>query len=302
MSPVLLALGASLFYGGADFWATGLTKRTSPVAVTTWSQLASAVVLAVLLLGGAQRFDAGALGWGAVAGGVGGLGLLLYYRALAAGPASVVAPLAAAGTAVPVVVGLVRGDPTGALALLGLPVVVVGITVVATNGGDGRVSPPCGAALRGPRDDPEPDGEEAPAARAVSLALVAAALLGVFFVLLGEGSDGQGELSVTLGVQLGGLALNAAYLVATRRSPTELVVPGRLLVALALLGGLNLGGDASLTFAIGGGALGAVSVLTSLGPVLTAVLAWVVRRERAPRAQLAGVGVAFLGVVLVASG
>ncbi len=301
MSPILLALGASLFYGGADFWAAGLTRLTSPVAVTTWSQLTSAVVLVVLLLGGAQPLDAGALGWGAVAGAMGGLGLLLYYRALSAGPASVVAPLAATGTAIPVVVGLVRGDPASALALLGLPVIVVGITVVAMNGG-GRVSPPCGAALRGPRNDAVPDGGEARGARPVPMALVAAALLGVFFVLLGEGSGGQGELSVTLGVQLGGLALNGAYLVATRRSPTELVVPGRLLVALALLGGLNLGGDASLTFALGEAALGVVSVLTSLSPVLTAVLAWVVRRERAPWTQLAGVGVAFLGVVLVAAG
>ncbi|CAA9242524.1 MAG: hypothetical protein AVDCRST_MAG20-1820 [uncultured Acidimicrobiales bacterium] len=300
MSPIVLALGASLFYGGADFWAAGLTRRTSPVAVTTWSQLSSGVVLMVLLLGGGQPFDAGALCWGAVAGAAGGLGLLLYYRALAAGPASVVAPLAAAGTAIPVMVGLVRGDPTSALALLGLPLIVVGITVVAFDGGDDRVSPPWGAPLRGPRDD-EPRRDDTPP-RAVPLALVAAGLLGVFFVLLDEGGAGQGELSVTLGVQVGGLALNAAYLVATRQSAAELAVPGRLLVALVLLGGLNLGGDASLTFALGAGALGVVSVLTSLSPVLTAVLAWVVLRERAPRIQLVGVGVAFLGVLLVASG
>ena len=301
MSPILLALGASLFYGGADFWAAGLTKRTSPVAVTTWSQLTSGVVLMVLLIGGVQRFDAGALGLGALAGAVGGLGLLLYYRALAAGPASVVAPLAAAGTAIPVLVGLVRGDPISALALFGLPVIVVGVTVVAMNSEDGRMSPPCGATLRGPMHDPELSGEEAPPARVVPLTLVAAALLGIFFVLLGEGSGGQ-ELSVTFGVQLGGLALNAAYLVATRRSVSVLVVPGRLLVPSALLGVLNLGGDTSLTFAMGEGALGVVSVLTSLSPVLTAVLAWFVLRERAPWTQLGGVGFAFLGVVLVALG
>ncbi len=62
---------------------------------------------------------------------------------------------------------------------------------------------------------------------------------------------------------------------------------------------LNLGADASLTYALSLGNLGLVSVLASLEPVFTSLLARVVTSERLSRLQLLGAGLVLLGTLLV---
>ncbi len=62
---------------------------------------------------------------------------------------------------------------------------------------------------------------------------------------------------------------------------------------------LNLGADASLAYALSLGNLGIVSVLASLEPVFTSLLARVVTSERLSRLQLLGAGLVLLGTLLV---
>jgi drug/metabolite transporter (DMT)-like permease len=71
---------------------------------------------------------------------------------------------------------------------------------------------------------------------------------------------------------------------------------------LALIGILDLGANATFAIATGHGLLALVSVLSSLYPAVTAVLAAVRHDERLGKVQLAGVTGAIVGVVLIASG
>ena len=130
---VLLALGAGLSFGTADF-VGGLAAKRSPAAtVTVLSQLAGfAVLLAVLgFLPGAP--SPAALGLGAFAGIAGCLGLVAYLRALAAGPMGLVAPITSvAAVAVPVGAGLLAGARRSGVATAGrvLGLVAIGIALV----------------------------------------------------------------------------------------------------------------------------------------------------------------------------
>ena len=62
---------------------------------------------------------------------------------------------------------------------------------------------------------------------------------------------------------------------------------------------LDVGADVFFAFATTTGLLSVVSILSSLYPVATVVLARIVLDERMARLQQAGIGLALTGVVLI---
>jgi drug/metabolite transporter (DMT)-like permease len=68
------------------------------------------------------------------------------------------------------------------------------------------------------------------------------------------------------------------------------------------MGALEVGGSATLLLALQGGQLPVVSVLASLYPVTTVLLAAGVLGERMSRLQLAAVVLALVAVVLISLG
>lgn len=129
---VLFGIGSSLCWGIADFFGGLQARRLPALAVALWSQIAGALAL-FLVLG--ARGDApvpASLAWGAGAGVFGALGLVLFYRALAIGVMSLVAPVAACGALVPVVISLLLGEPLGTLPAVGIAVALLGVVLVST--------------------------------------------------------------------------------------------------------------------------------------------------------------------------
>ena len=117
----ILALSAAVAYGVGDFLGGVAARRESATVVVLWSHLVGLVMLLVLapLLGG--ELTPRAMAVGAVAGLAGGTGVALFYRGLAVGTMSVVAPIAALlSAAVPVVAGLVAGERPTPAALAGI--------------------------------------------------------------------------------------------------------------------------------------------------------------------------------------
>src|SRR5438270_2583744 len=130
MAGVVLALAASLAWGTADFGGGLLARRFHVVAVAVVSQAAGFVALVVVAAAVGSLNGEGVL-IGLLAGVGGGTGLAAFYRALAVGTVSVVAPIAACGAAVPLVLGLASGDNPSAVALVGA-VVALGGAVMAS--------------------------------------------------------------------------------------------------------------------------------------------------------------------------
>jgi drug/metabolite transporter (DMT)-like permease len=114
MAAIALALGSSVLWGLADFLG-GLRSRTFPVSVVLAAMYGSSLLVMstfVALRGeGPPAGDAVAASLGA--GLLGILGLTAFYRALAIGTMSIVAPIAATGVALPVLVGIATGDDPG---------------------------------------------------------------------------------------------------------------------------------------------------------------------------------------------
>ena len=304
----LLAIGASVGYGVSDFYAGVLARRMPTVLIALWSQVVGLVTLGIAAWLSGQQFAAEGFAWGVGGGVVAAAGLLVFYRALAIGPASVAAPVSAAGTLVPVSASIVSGDAPSALALTGVPITVIGLALVARgNAEDGlEQTQPCvgpGMVVGRPPSSGQPERAPVRGARnlgVVPLSLLAALGFGAFFLLLDAGTAAApgGELWAIVGVLAGALPTTVAV---TLRAGETLRF-SRMLVPIAAVAVFDLAGDASLTFAIADGNLATVGVLASLDPLVTVLLAIVLLHERLPRSQAAGVVLCLGGIVLVASG
>ena len=87
---ILLASFSALFYGVADYCGGRATRHATSAAVTVRGQLASVVLIAILLLADWEATPAASdWGWGLLAGLAGGAGLLAFYRAMASGAMTV---------------------------------------------------------------------------------------------------------------------------------------------------------------------------------------------------------------------
>ena len=128
----LLALLSSGLWGLSDFLGGTASRRLRVSSVLGLSQLTALLCLVpVAVATGALGTPRGYLLPAAAAGLVGITALGMFFRALSIGTMGVVAPVAALGVAVPVLVGLARGESPSGWQLLGIAVAVLGVVLAS---------------------------------------------------------------------------------------------------------------------------------------------------------------------------
>ena len=306
-----LGLSSGLCWGAADFFGGIQSRRLPALTVAFWSQLAGALGLAVVLaiegsgpagsgfgpsLGPGDALGLGSavawavesgVAWGLAAGVGSGCALVLFYRGLAEGTMSVVAPISACGAVVPVAAAVLTGNQPGALAALGILAAITGVVLVSR-----PRSPSTGTPVR--------------SGRVVAMALGSALGFGLFYVFVDAGTAAAGTsgfssspLWVIAGARTSSLALLSAIALFSRRS--ALRWPGRRIGAVALVGIGDTGANLLFAYAATTGNLAVVGVLGSLYPVATVILARWLLGERLSGGQNAGVVLALTGVGLLAA-
>lgn len=305
----ILAFLAALSFGGADFLCGLASRRSTVPAVLLVSQAAGALaaLVAAPLLGGGLP-AASDLAWGALAGSLGMVGLSALYAGIASGHAALVSPLSALLSAlVPLVFALATGERVTATGAAGMALCVPAILLLtlpergATEpGSDGSAPVP---AAEGPAgQEAAAAAESAPAAakaaesrsRPLMLALVAGLLLGGFYIAISRSSRDSG-LWPLFGARMASMSLTS-ILVLTGRLRFSFRRPD---LGASLAGGLlDMSANAAFLVASRLGALGIASVLTSLYPAPTVVLAAVFFRERITWKKAAGLVLAIAGAAL----
>lgn len=240
------------------------------------SQPPTLVLIAIIVIGRGVRIAPGPwLAFGVVAGLVGLVGLAAAYRGMAIGVVSVVSTIAATGPVVPLVFGLLLGERPTALQFGGMAMALGGIGLLAFD-----------------RRPVEGGRRMVPG---VGLALLAALAFGLFLVAIRYASRPDalyGVLAVRTGSVAALLVLGLVF-----RSRIHLSRPD--LPALFAVGVLDVGADVFFAFATTLGLLSVVSILSSLYPVTTVLLARLVLHERMARLQQAGVVLALAGVGVI---
>lgn len=279
MQALALAFGSGIGWGTADFIA-GLSARRLPLLVVACVSQAAGLLLigAIVAIRWEAPRESVALVYGLAGGLAAAVGLSALYRGLAIGRMGIVAPTAALSGTVPVAWGLIRGDRPSSVQLVGIALAVAGIVLAARS---------------------SDEGSERRATTGVGLALLAALALGILVVLLDEAGRTDPLWGVLM-VRVGALSLLGLAALASRPSFAMTVSQGGGLLAAGVLdNGSNL---AFALSAEAGGLLALTSVLGSLYPVATVVLARIVLHERLARHQALGVTAALGGVTLIAAG
>ena len=175
MLAVVLGLASGLSWGVADFFGGLASRRAAAIAVVAIMQSAGLVVavvaIAVTATGPPPRDQ---LLFGLAAGAIGAAGLVAFYRGLAVGSMTLIAPISALGALVPVTVDLAAGREPNAVVLAGMAAALAGACLAAA-------AP--GPAVR----------------RGLGLAVVAALGFGSFFTLFAHAAEEQPRLGAGIG-------------------------------------------------------------------------------------------------------
>lgn len=275
-SVILFGLFSAAAWGTSDFAAGLASRRVSVLALVLAAQTVGMTVALGLAMLRAEPVPAPMdVLWSGLSGVFGTGAIVALYAGLAVGRMGVVAPVAGViGALVPVAVGIaLEGLPAG-IVLLGMAAAVVAVVLVSRVGG------------------------EAGARSGIELGLLAGLGIGLFNVTITRVDEELvfGPLTI---VRVAALVVLALALLARRQ---RVALPARLAPAIVAIGLLDMAANAGFLLAEQTGSLAVAAVLSSLYPVVTVILATIVLRERVTRSHAAGIALALLAIVLIATG
>ena len=281
---IALALISAVIFGVSDYVGGRSSRRLPPVGVALTAELVMLpVFLVVVPLVESQSPSAAAVWWGMIAGLAGSAGVLGLYVALSRGNMTLVAPITGViAAAVPVAVGVSLGERPSALAWLGVAIAVVAVALIGGVVGlvDGVGRTPI-------------DGVTVGLAAAVGVAF------GLLFVAYERPGDaGLWPIFFSRFTGLPMLAVAFVVMLRGRKRPTV----RRLLLPGAVIGLLVAGSNVTYLLSTRRGDLSLVAVVVSMYPASTVVLASMLDGERPTPAQLLGMALAVVALVMITLG
>jgi drug/metabolite transporter (DMT)-like permease len=273
---IIYGLASAVAFGSGDFTGGYATRRLSGLTVAAGAHATGLVlVLAVLAVTRPPLADIGSLAVGAIAGALGGMGLVALYRGLSLGSMGIVAALSGVGSVgIPVLASYALGRaPVTAGQWLGIALAV------------GAIAAASGATRRGVRPV------------AVAFGVAAAVGFGLWFLLLDFAAEG-GETWALVASRSGSTLL--LFTLALGRRQAGGIRGAWPIIATA--GTLDVTGNATFVLARGVVPVGIAAALSGLYPLITMLLARLVLGESLPRLGLAAVLLAVLGIALISLG
>ena len=288
MIAVALGIATALIYGFADFFGALASRKLRPILVTGLAGWAGLLCLLALTSVGAfhANYSSQSVQWGLVSGLFSAIGLACLYQALAIGPISILSPLAAVvGAIVPAVIGAAfLHEQLGSMSLLAVGLVLVAIVLVAYH--------------------PDPTRISRPSAKGLLFGVGAGlGISGVLVTLhLAPASDGVAAIILMRAENaaiLGAVVL--ALLLARKTSLKDFTaLGGRMWLTILATGVFDATANVLFVAASGLGGLTVVSVLTSLYPLGTILLARFVLKEKLAPSQAIGIALALGASALLA--
>jgi drug/metabolite transporter (DMT)-like permease len=270
-----LALAAAASWGVGDFLGGLKSRSLSPIAILIVAQPIGLTLLAIWVAARGEGPPGSSVLWACLASVLGTTGLVAFYRGMAAGALSIVAPIAGAGAAIPVVWGLARGDHPSGLQELGFVAAFAGVILASF----------------------ERRPQATRVAAGAGWAVIAMLAFGAYYIPMHAASHGDFLWAAFVFRLTSTTLIACAWLVLRPRRARRADLP-----VLASIGVLDTGGNVFFAAASSRGLVSVVSVLASLYPVVTVLLARAVLHERVHRSQELGIALALGGIVLISAG
>jgi len=275
LTTAIYGLLSAFAYGSGDFIGGLNSKRIGVLPVIFLSQVTGLILYVVCAFFAREAMPPDEdLIFAAAAGIVGMFGISAMYLALSLGYMGISAPIAGVlSAAIPVIVGISTQGLPELLTLIGFAVGLLAVWLVA------------GPAVSAGVDR-----------RAVTLAVFGGTAFGLGFVLFARAAENATFIPLIASRSTTISFILVFSLLRRRRiTPTNL----HIIPLIALGGMLDALGNAFFVGAVQAGRLDIASVISSLYPAVTVLLAWVVLKERLKLPQWIGVGASLLAIVLI---
>lgn len=271
----LLALASAAAYGVADVIGGLITRRYSVWTVIFWSTLLGLPVLVVgLLVVDAPEVTVRDLAWGAFEGVAGVTAVAILYSTMAGGTMSVVAPISGAVAAtVPVLVDVSTGETLSPVQSGGIVLAVAGVLLIGLDRAESRID-----------------------RKSILRAVAAGTGFALGLIAFGQTGEASGLWPVAAAVSV---IIPLTLVMVLLRAPSPAPPVGDLPV-LGLAGVFNAGATVAIALSLQRGPLGINSVLVSLYPAVTALVAVVFLKERLSARQAVGITFAMAAVAALA--
>ena len=267
-----LSLSAGLCWGTSDFSGGYASRRSDSFLVTALSHAGGFVLMLALALASQAAVPSRASQlWAAAAGALGGLALLIFYRALAKGM-GLTAPVAAVlGAAIPAAFTMITQGLPGRFGLAGFLLAGLGIWLISRPDGSGN-------------------------RRGIYVAALAGIGFAGFFLCISRTGESSALWSAAFSRCASLLLVGAIVLLRRNHGPVR---SGDAMIGL-LAGCLDVTGTALFIRANQTGRLDSAVVLSSLYPALTVLLARLFLKEKFTPWKTAGIVAAVLAVPMIA--
>jgi drug/metabolite transporter (DMT)-like permease len=273
---VVLGLTAAILYGIGDFAGGIASRRHTAITVLLFSYPVGAVLMAAMLPLFGGHNDMHSTVYGVAGGAAGLLGVVLMYSLMTVAPINIISPVTAVLAAiVPVVIGVGIGERPHATAWAGILLGLGAVVLVSRT------------------TDDHPHGRIG--MLTLGLAFLSGLGFGLYFVLLARAGDDSGLWPLVIS-RFSSAAL-IVPLAAARRAFG--VIRGRMLGVVVLAGACDALANMCFLLASRHGLLSLASVLTSLYPAATVILAVWLLREHTSTVQRLGLGLAAGSIVLI---
>jgi len=273
---VVLGLLAAIAYGVGDFAGAVASRRRNAVNVLLFSYPVGAVLMLALLPLFPGHITGRVVLFGVLGGAAGLVGVIVMYSLMTIAPMNVISPVTAVLAAiVPIIVSLIIGERPHTAAWFGIALGIVAVVLVSRT-----------------RED-HPHGR-------IGLGMLALATLsglgfGGYFVFLARAGHDSGLWPLVIS-----RVASAALIVPLAFQRKALgVMRGRTLAITLLAGTCDAFANMFFLLASRHGLLSLASVLTSLYPAVTVLLAMVLLHEHATRTQRVGLGLAGASIILI---
>ena len=279
----LLALLSSALWGTADFFGGKLSKKYAPILVLGMTQAIGLLFGITLVLLSGELFgsnppnafgDGGYFFAGAIAGITGYIGLICLYAGLSTGRMGVVSPISALSAVRPLTVALVTGEVLTTAQGIGVVIAMVGAFCASG-----------------------PELSQGLSPKPIFLALGAAAGFGTAMTFMAIGSESSALMTMVM--------MRATTFIVTIFLVIRFRTVGNFekseIPVLLFIGVSDFLANLLLGVATNFGLVSLVMVLGSIYPIVTALLAFVILKERLHRVQYVGIVFAVAGVALISA-
>lgn len=273
---VVLGLLAAALYGLGDYSGGFASRAHNSITILLYAYPVGAVLMALMLPLFPGTLDWHVVVFGVLGGLAGLLGVTVMYQLMVTAPMNVISPVTAVlATIVPVVVGVAVGERPSVAAWIGIALGLLAVMLVSRTTEDhphGRIG-----------------------ARVLALAGLAGIGFGLYFVFLARAGSDSGLWPLLIS-----RIASAAVIVPLALGRRSFVrVRGRTLVWALLAGTCDALANMFFLLSARAGLLSLASVLTSLYPAVTVLLAVLLLHEHTSRVQRSGLALAAVAVVLI---